>query len=101
MRDMLRGMIVAPLALIAIGLSLNSQSAVAQDSKDVLDAFESGVTNEQQFQSIFDFVRSSDSEEKWREIGWIPSLWAGVEMAAEKQKPIFVWAMNGDPLGCV
>ena len=93
--------IAAALVLSVIGLSSNSQFVLAQDSKAVLAAVKSGVENKQDFESVFDFVRSSNTEEKWREIEWVPSLWTGLQLADEKQKPVFVWAMNGDPLGCV
>ncbi len=73
----------------------------AQDAKTVRKAYDAKVESDADFATMFDFVRSSDEEEKWRKIAWIPSLWSGIEFANEKQKPIFVWAMNGDPLGCV
>lgn len=37
---------------------------------------------------------------KWREIPWDLSLTNGQAMAAESKKPLFVWAMDGHPLGC-
>ncbi len=88
---------------LALGLvlALSGCSAPGQDSQPVLAAYDSGFETETQFRTMFDFIRATDSEEKWRQIGWIPSLWDAVEMANEKRKPIFVWAMNGDPLGCV
>lgn len=89
------------VVLSVVGMSPAAQPVLSQDSKAVLDAVNSGIENEQAFKTVFDFVRASDTEEKWRQIGWIPSLWSGMQLADERQKPIFVWAMNGDPLGCV
>jgi hypothetical protein len=39
-------------------------------------------------------------EEAWRSIPWKISLLEAREIAAEQQKPIFIWAMDGHPLGC-
>ena len=43
---------------------------------------------------------SKTLEVKWQEIPWQTDLWAARRMAAEQGKPIFLWAMNGNPLGC-
>ena len=39
-------------------------------------------------------------EEAWRTIPWETSLLAAQARAAEEGKPIFIWAMDGHPLGC-
>jgi hypothetical protein len=70
-------------------------------TNQILAAVESGIDTEPQFRLVADFVKASDEDEKWRTIPWIPSLWEGLQVANEKQKPMFIWAMNGDPLGCV
>jgi hypothetical protein len=36
----------------------------------------------------------------WRTIPWQVSLWEARQQAARQQKPIFIWAMDGHPLGC-
>ena len=36
----------------------------------------------------------------WRTIPWKIELLAAQELAARKQLPIFIWAMDGHPLGC-
>ena len=41
------------------------------------------------------------SEERWTEVDWLGELWEGRQKAAREGKPIFIWAMNGHPLGCV
>jgi len=92
--------IVAVLFCVGVFVAL-TESAVGQDVEAVLKAYESKANSDEAFDQLFQFVGSSGEEEKWRQISWIPSLWTGVEIANEKQKPIFVWAMNGDPLGCV
>ena len=39
-------------------------------------------------------------EKPWRQIPWKISLLEAQQEAAESQKPIFIWAMDGHPLGC-
>ena len=36
----------------------------------------------------------------WRTIPWKISLLEAQAIAAREQKPIFIWAMDGHPLGC-
>lgn len=36
----------------------------------------------------------------WRKIPWMISLLNAQQQAAKDQKPIFIWAMDGHPLGC-
>ena len=57
--------------------------------------------NEETFAGIFEQCRPKASEEKWTQIPWIGELWTGRQKAAEMSKPLFIWAMNGHPLGCV
>ena len=40
------------------------------------------------------------ADEPWRTIPWKISLLAGQKAAVESKKPIFIWAMDGHPLGC-
>ena len=39
-------------------------------------------------------------EELWRTIPWETSLLQAQALAAEQKKPLFIWAMDGHPLGC-
>lgn len=39
-------------------------------------------------------------DEPWRTIPWNIDLLAAQKTAAEEHKPIFIWAMDGHPLGC-
>lgn len=36
----------------------------------------------------------------WREIPWRTNLLKAQQRAVEENKPIFIWAMDGHPLGC-
>lgn len=39
-------------------------------------------------------------DEAWRTIPWKVSLLEAQTAAAREQKPLFIWAMDGHPLGC-
>ncbi|MEM7010920.1 MAG: hypothetical protein AAF585_05490 [Verrucomicrobiota bacterium] len=42
-----------------------------------------------------------DATETWRQIPWKISVLEAQRSAAAEGKPIFIWAMDGHPLGCV
>ena len=44
---------------------------------------------------------TADDDAQWRTIPWRIDLLAAQREAAAQQKPLFVWAMDGHPLGCV
>lgn len=39
--------------------------------------------------------------EAWETVGWRVDLLAARDEAAALGRPLFLWAMNGHPLGCV
>ena len=39
-------------------------------------------------------------DEAWRSVPWKISLLEVREQAAKERKPIFIWSMDGNPLGC-
>ena len=46
-------------------------------------------------------IRSKLDEVRWTDIGWEIDLWTARRRAAAVRRPLFIWAMNGNPLGCV
>ncbi|MEC9093837.1 MAG: hypothetical protein VX438_14090 [Planctomycetota bacterium] len=40
------------------------------------------------------------ADELWRTIPWKTSLLESQQLAIKEGKPIFIWAMDGHPLGC-
>ena len=62
-----------------------------------------GVANVAWGQSLDDRVRSvlpTADEERWLEIPWLTNI-ADARADAERQgKPVLLWVMNGNPLGC-
>ena len=53
------------------------------------------------FRETLAFVRAKPAEMAWASIPWQTDLWEARRLALESGKPIFMWAMNGNPLGCV
>ena len=62
---------------------------------------ERGLKSHQEFETVHQCIMGNSEVEKWRSIDWIPDLWEARKVAAVKGRPLFIWAMNGDPLGCV
>lgn len=46
-------------------------------------------------------ILPSEEEAAWLEIDWKTNLWEAREEAARTGKPIYLWEMDGHPLGCV
>lgn len=53
----------------------------------------------EEFHRLHKQLQTSD-QEPWRTIPWMTSLLEAQNKAAITQKPIFIWAMDGHPLGC-
>lgn len=53
------------------------------------------------FTATLDFLAPKSEDMKWATIPWETDLWEARRIAAEQDKPIFAWMMNGNPLGCV
>lgn len=52
------------------------------------------------FRKFAGFIRPAADELRWRAIPWLTDLREATQRAAEQGKPIFLWTMNGNPLGC-
>ena len=81
------------------GQTVENRSRQAGGQERLVASFASGKATHSDFKRVWKFVIGPSP--KWREIPWIPSLWQGVKVSQASNKPIFIWAMNGDPLGCV
>lgn len=82
-------------------VSANEFGTQSQDGAgSVVKAYRSGIKTRADFERVSEFIKNPKAD-KWRKIAWIPSIWDGVEASQVRNKPMFIWAMNGDPLGCV
>ena len=55
--------------------------------------------SEQQFQQLHRQLQAP-ADAPWRTIPWKISLLDAQRAAIDQHKPIFIWAMDGHPLGC-
>ncbi|MGJ8697943.1 MAG: hypothetical protein ACSHYF_16615 [Verrucomicrobiaceae bacterium] len=46
-------------------------------------------------------ILPSVEEAEWSQIAWRTDLWEARKEANEAGKPIYLWEMDGHPLGCV
>jgi hypothetical protein len=53
-----------------------------------------------EFQQLHARIKPHQGEEKWAQIPWLTSLWEARRRAAAEGKPILLWEMDGNPLGC-
>ena len=58
-----------------------------------------GEIGDGEFKKLFKLLQP-DPQESWRSIPWRIALLDAQEAAAREKKPIFIWAMDGHPLGC-
>ena len=52
-----------------------------------------------EFETLHKRLQSSPNE-PWKTIPWKISLLEAQREAARLQKPLFIWAMDGHPMGC-
>ena len=53
------------------------------------------------FAELHAMIKPQTGEDAWAEIPWQINLWEARKRAAADGKPIFLWEMDGHPLGCV
>lgn len=58
-----------------------------------------GELDEAQFRRLHEALKPAE-DEPWRTIPWKIRLLDARETAGRQGKPIFIWAMDGHPLGC-
>ncbi len=52
-----------------------------------------------QFQALHALIKPHEKGPTWRDIPWMTDLHEARKKAAAEGKPLFVWAMAGEPLG--
>ena len=45
-------------------------------------------------------IKPRAEETKWEEIPWMVDLWEARKKAAQTGKPLMLWEMDGNPMGC-
>lgn len=80
-----RTLIASTLLTLAL-LALPARAADPFDGRDI-----------EQLRKV---IKPTAEESKWLEIPWQISLWEARQLAAREGKPILLWEMDGNPLGC-
>ena len=62
--------------------------------------FLSGGMTDQEYGHLVATLLPPQEEPGWLGIDWETDLWKARERAAREGKPIFLWEMDGHPLGC-
>ena len=52
------------------------------------------------FREALQFIRPCTDELSWQAIPWRTDLFDAVDVARTERKPVLLWTMNGNPLGC-
>ena len=52
------------------------------------------------FQKLHELILPHQDELAWTHVDWGVDLWEARRAAAKQGKPIFLWEMDGHPLGC-
>ena len=66
-----------------------------------LRAQEAPTLTPEKLDALRQVIKPKDGEDKWKEIPWTANLWDARKRAAAEAKPILLWEMDGNPLGCV
>ena len=45
-------------------------------------------------------IKPRAEETRWEEIPWMVDLWEARKKAAQTGKPLMLWEMDGNPMGC-
>lgn len=98
----------AALLLTAISLFDRSENyspisvavEVAEPDTQKSEAIESSTPEVLQLAERIAAILPTREEDKWLEIDWRTDLLRARVEASEKNKPMFMWLMNGDPFGC-
>ena len=86
-----------------LGFLAGMPAAMAQQEKPKVEVVH-GIPlpldlNEKTYAALRDYILPKPDELRWQQIPWRPT-WAEAVAAAKKEnRPIYVWAMNGHPLG--
>ncbi len=93
MRTIGSGVRIGLLALLALTTSCGGEAVLEPVA-------EQGGLTSATYESYRTRFGPQPSDAAWQRIDWLPSYRQGLEAAAEQQKPILLWVMNGHPLGC-
>jgi hypothetical protein len=66
----------------------------------LLNCFAVSVPVQPDLNSLVSSVMPTANEDRWLEIPWRTDLGAALKEAERERKPVYMWVMDGHPLGC-
>ena len=63
-------------------------------------AFSGDEVNTDHLARLKTLIKPRAEETKWEEIPWRVDLWSARREAARTGKPLVLWEMDGNPMGC-
>jgi hypothetical protein len=90
---------LSSVLILLLALAANSQLRAGADSENGAALPEAKEIDTAQFETLFASIKPSATELRWMEIPWLGSVGEGLATAEAAKKPLFLWAMNGHPLG--
>jgi hypothetical protein len=45
-------------------------------------------------------VLPTEAEDRWSKLGWQTNIFTALRESGRQNKPVLLWVMNGNPLGC-
>jgi hypothetical protein len=70
------------------------------ESKNVESNLESSIVESNNIESKIASVVPTAEEDKWLQIPWHTNLMQARLEAQRLNRPLFLWVMNGNPMGC-
>jgi len=90
---MKRHNLIALIVSVLLGTVMPSPSANADDQQQTV----AEISNDEYLELHKSLVPGKGL---WRTVPWQTSLLKAQHIAARDKKPIFIWSMDGHPLGC-
>ena len=79
-----------PFSIVCIAIVTSVATSAATKAEELTEA---------KFQKLHAELQP-DNSALWRTIPWKTSVLNAQQIAVGEKKPIFIWAMDGHPLGC-
>lgn len=84
---------------LSLALTGSATTRAASSSSNIDDLF----SNPAQFRNLnkdIDALLPTAEESRWQTVPWRNNLMAARKEAQSANKPLFLWIMNGNPMGC-
>ena len=63
-------------------------------------AIKNSVQTDDEFQTVHKYLMGDDDRDLYLKVNWQPDLHTAMKVANQSKRPMFIWATDGEPLGC-